>query len=62
MINGELVHPQCLSALASMGHYSKVLVVDANFPVATHTSDTCTRVFLNYAPGSWTSPRFSRRC
>lgn len=51
MINGDLVHPEILKALASMGHYSKVLVVDANFPVATHTSDVSTRVFLNYAPG-----------
>jgi L-fucose mutarotase len=51
MINGDLVHPEILKALASMGHYSKVLVVDANFPVATHTSEASTRVFLNYAPG-----------
>ena len=46
-----LIHPEILSALASSGHGSKILITDGNFPVATNTAPSSVKVFLNLAPG-----------
>ena len=45
-----LIHPEILSALASNGHGSKILITDGNFPVATNTAANSVKVFLNLAP------------
>jgi L-fucose mutarotase len=51
MILGNLIHPQLLSALASAGHGSKILLSDGNFPHTTGAAPGATRVYLNVAPG-----------
>jgi L-fucose mutarotase len=51
MIKSALIHPEILSALASNGHGSKVLISDGNFPISTQIPPGCKKVFLNLAPG-----------
>lgn len=51
MLKSKLLHPEILAALAKMGHGSKLLLADANYPVATETPATAARVFLNLSPG-----------
>lgn len=51
MINHTLVHPEILSALASAGHGSTVLVADANYPFRTVVGPNATVVYLNLRPG-----------
>ena len=51
MISHPLVHPEILSALASAGHGSQVLVADANFPFATVVGPHAKVVYLNLRPG-----------
>ncbi|MCF6176797.1 MAG: RbsD/FucU family protein [Victivallaceae bacterium] len=51
MLKTTLIHPQILSALASSGHFSQVLIADGNFPVATCSNPLSKKVFLNLAPG-----------
>ena len=54
MLKTQLIHPQILSALASSGHTGKVLITDANYPVATKANPNAERVYLNFAPGKLT--------
>ncbi len=54
MIRGNLIHPQILEALASSGHFSRVLISDGNFPAATISNPAAKKVFLNLAPGMLT--------
>lgn len=51
MINGSIVHPDVLAALARAGHSSKVLIADGHFPSATLLGLDVPKVYLNYAPG-----------
>jgi L-fucose mutarotase len=51
MIRSKLIHPQILEALASSGHFSRVLIADGNFPTATVSNPAAKIVFLNLAPG-----------
>jgi len=51
MLKTPLLHPDVLYALGRLGHGSKVLIADANFPHQTATPPHAHRVFLNYAPG-----------
>jgi L-fucose mutarotase len=51
MILGDLIHPQLLSALASTGHGSKILLSDGNFPHVTGAAAGATRIYLNVSPG-----------
>jgi L-fucose mutarotase len=51
MLTTKLLHPEILKALASSGHFSQVLIADGNFPVASRSSPSATRVFLNLMPG-----------
>ncbi|MEM0914869.1 MAG: RbsD/FucU family protein [Planctomycetota bacterium] len=51
MLKTPILHPDVLLGLGRLGHGSKVLLSDGNFPHATATPPTCHRVFLNYAPG-----------
>ena len=51
MINGPLIHPPLLHALAGAGHGAKVLIADSNYPHVTYANPRSTVVFLNLAPG-----------
>lgn len=51
MINGPLIHPPLLRALAGAGHGAKVLIADSNYPHETYANPRSTVVFLNLAPG-----------
>lgn len=50
MLLTRLLHPEIAAALAVAGHSSRVLIADANYPVATETSLGTRRVHLNLAP------------
>ena len=51
MLKLKILHPELLYSLAMCGHGSKILIADANFPVATKTPPTSRKVFVNIAPG-----------
>ena len=51
MLKTRLLHPQILAALGEAGHGAQVLIADGNYPLATRSSLTAPRVFLNLAPG-----------
>jgi len=51
MLTNGLLHPQLLEALASVGHGSKVLIADGNYPFATAKHPDARVVYLNVAPG-----------
>lgn len=51
MIRGRLIHPEILSALAASGHFSQVVIGDANLPAASLTGPNARRVHLNFSPG-----------
>ena len=51
MLKTRLLHPDILKALSSAGHFSQILIADANFPVATRSHPTATKAFLNLTAG-----------
>ena len=51
MLRYTLTHQPTLSALASLGHGSKVLVADGNYPFATAMHPGAALVHLNFRPG-----------
>jgi L-fucose mutarotase len=51
MIQGKLIHPKILAALARAGHGSKVLLSDGNYPHWTARGPNADVVYLNLAPG-----------
>ncbi|MEO0965672.1 MAG: RbsD/FucU family protein [Planctomycetota bacterium] len=51
MLKTPILHHDVLVGLARLGHGSKILISDGNFPHATATPHHSHRVFLNYAPG-----------
>ncbi len=51
MIQGKLIHPQILAALARAGHGSKVLISDGNYPHSTARGPNAELVYLNLSPG-----------
>lgn len=51
MLKTRLLHPEILAALGEAGHGAQVLIADGNYPLATRSSLTARRVFLNLAPG-----------
>jgi L-fucose mutarotase len=52
MLKTRLLHPEILKALASSGHFCRVLIADGNFPVAAKAPPQATKVFLNLCPGT----------
>lgn len=52
MLKTSLIHPEILSALASSGHFSQVLIADGNFPVAGNRGPNARVVHLNLTPGT----------
>lgn len=51
MLKTNLTHPGILAALGSMGHGSKVLIADGNYPFSTHTNPAAAHIYLNLRPG-----------
>ncbi len=51
MIRGTLIHPEILGTLAACGHFSRIMIADGNFPVATMTNPAARKVYLNLMPG-----------
>jgi L-fucose mutarotase len=51
MLRTTLLHPEILGALGRLGHGSKVLIADGNFPFTTGANSAATFVFLNLRPG-----------
>lgn len=51
MINGEVIHPEILKALAHSGHGNNILIADGHFPFSSKGPQNAARVYLNYAPG-----------
>jgi L-fucose mutarotase len=51
MLRYTLTHRPTLSALASLGHGSKVLIADGNYPFATAMNPRAELVHLNWRPG-----------
>jgi L-fucose mutarotase len=51
MLKTTLLHPEILRALASAGHGSRILIADGNYPLATATPASASRVYLNLRPG-----------
>jgi L-fucose mutarotase len=51
VIQGKLIHPQILAALARAGHGSKVLISDGNYPHWTARGPNAEVVYLNLTPG-----------
>lgn len=51
MLRYTLTHRPTLSALASLGHGSRVLIADGNYPFATAMHPRAELVHLNWRPG-----------
>lgn len=51
MLKFALLHPPLITALASAGHGSKILIADGNYPCATGSNPAAALVFLNLRPG-----------
>ncbi len=51
MLKTKLIYPGILAALGSMGHGSKVLIADGNYPFSTNTNPGAAHVYLNLRPG-----------
>jgi L-fucose mutarotase len=51
MLKGKLLHPEILGVLGTLGHGSKVLIADGNYPVGTKLAPTASAVYLNLSPG-----------
>lgn len=50
MLRYQLLQPDILRALAEGGHGGRVLIADANYPLATGSRHGAERVYLNLAP------------
>ena len=51
MLTSRLTHPQILTALASAGHGSQVLLADGNYPFSTGANPDAQVVYLNLTRG-----------
>lgn len=51
MLKTRLLHPEILSALASAGHGSRVLISDGNYPHSTGSNPLAHHAYLNLATG-----------
>jgi L-fucose mutarotase len=51
MLRTTLTHPAILGALGRLGHGSKVLIADGNYPFATGANPAAELVFLNLRQG-----------
>jgi len=51
MLKGRLIHPEIIGVLGTLGHGSKILISDGNYPIGTRLSPRARAVFLNLSPG-----------
>jgi L-fucose mutarotase len=51
MLRTQLLQPEILAVLGRLGHGSKVLIADGNYPFTTGSNPAAARVFLNLRPG-----------
>ncbi len=51
MLKTTLTHPEILGALGRLGHGSKVLIADGNYPFGTGSNPAATIVHLNLRQG-----------
>ena len=51
MLKGRLIHPDILGTLGALGHGSKILISDGNYPIGTKLSPRARAVYLNLSPG-----------
>jgi L-fucose mutarotase len=51
MLKTTLLHPEILGTLGRLGHGSKILIADGNYPFATGSNPAAKVVFLNLRPG-----------
>lgn len=51
MLKYRLIHPELISALAGMGHGSRIILADSNYPVDMNTNPAAKCIYLNLAPG-----------
>jgi L-fucose mutarotase len=51
VLKTQWLHPEILSALATAGHGSRVLIADGNYPFVTGSGASARHVYLNLAPG-----------
>ena len=51
MLKTTLIHPEILGTLGRLGHGSKVLIADGNYPFATGSNPAAKIVFLNLRAG-----------
>jgi L-fucose mutarotase len=51
MLKTPILHPQLLAALGRIGHSSKILIADGNYPFGTKKHPAAEIVHLNFAPG-----------
>jgi L-fucose mutarotase len=51
MLKATLIHPEILGTLGRLGHGSKVLIADGNYPFATGSNPAAKIVFLNLRAG-----------
>ena len=56
MLTTKLIHPQLIAALSACGHGSKVLIADANYPLA-EKSGSAQKVWLGLTRGAPTVPQ-----
>lgn len=50
MLKTPLLHPEILGALGAMGHGSRILIADGNYPFVTKSPPGATLVYLNLSP------------
>jgi L-fucose mutarotase len=60
LLNYTLVHPPLLSALATAGHGSMIMIADGNYPYSTMRSPNSELVHLNLRPGLLDVPEVLR--
>jgi L-fucose mutarotase len=51
MLKTTLLHPEILGTLGRLGHGSKILIADGNYPFVTGSNPAAKVVFLNLRPG-----------
>lgn len=51
MLKYRLLHPELIGALAGMGHGSRIMLADSNYPVDMNVNPAAKRIYLNLAPG-----------
>lgn len=50
MLEGKLIHPELMAALALCGHGDKILIADGNYPLDSKTAGA-KKVYLGLTPG-----------